>query len=75
MKCVVCKHGETKPGTMTATLEREGATLVFKGVPAEVCQSCGENYLSSEVGQMLLAQAEEAVKKGVQIDVRRFIAA
>jgi YgiT-type zinc finger domain-containing protein len=60
---------------MTATLEREGATLIFKGVPAEVCQSCGESYLSSEVSQKLLEQAEESLKKGVQVDVRRFIAA
>lgn len=75
MKCVVCKHGETKPGTMTATLERDGATLVFKGVPAEVCQSCEESYVSSETSQKLLKQAEEAIKKGVQVDVRRFVAA
>lgn len=60
---------------MTATFERDGATLVFKGVPAEVCQSCGESYLSSETSQKLLLQAEEAVKKGVQVDVRKFIAA
>lgn len=75
MKCVVCKHGETKPGSMTATFERDGATLVFKAVPAEVCQTCGESYLSSETSQKLLHQAEEAVKSGVQVDVRRFVAA
>jgi YgiT-type zinc finger domain-containing protein len=75
MKCVVCKHGQTKPGTMTATFERDGATLVFKDVPADVCQSCGESYLSSDTSQKLLLQAEEAVKRGVQVDVRRFVAA
>jgi YgiT-type zinc finger domain-containing protein len=35
MKCVVCKKGETKAGKATVTLEKDGATLVFKGVPAE----------------------------------------
>jgi len=75
MKCVICKHGQTKPGTMTATFERDGATLVFKSVPAEVCQSCGESYLSSETSQKLLFQAEDALKKGVQVDVRKFVAA
>ena len=64
-----------KPGSMTATFERDGATLVFKAVPAEVCQTCGESYLSSETSQKLLHQAEEAVKSGVQVDVRRFVAA
>ena len=33
MKCVVCKKGETKAGTTTMTLEKDGATLVFKSVP------------------------------------------
>ena len=75
MKCVVCKHGETKSGTMTALLERSGATIVFKGVPADVCQSCGESYLSSETSRKLLTQAEEAVKRGVQVDVRTYMAA
>jgi len=75
MKCVICKHGETKPGSTTTTLEREGATLVFKGVPADVCQNCGESYLSPDTTQKLLLQAEEAVKKGVQVDVRFFVAA
>ena len=75
MKCVVCKHGETSPGSMTATFERDGATLVFKSVPAEVCKSCGESYLSSETSEKLLLQAEDALKKGVQVDVRRFDAA
>jgi YgiT-type zinc finger domain-containing protein len=75
MKCVVCKHGVTKAGKMTATFERDNATLVFKDVPAEVCESCGESYLSSETSQKLLKQAEDAVKNGVQVDVRRFIAA
>ena len=75
MKCVICKHGETQPGFMTATFERENATLVFKGVPAEICQICGESYLSSETSQKLLQQAEDAVKKGVEVDVRRFVAA
>ncbi|MCA9913998.1 MAG: type II toxin-antitoxin system MqsA family antitoxin, partial [Anaerolineae bacterium] len=34
MKCVICKQGDTRPGTVTVTLERGGTTLVFKNVPA-----------------------------------------
>ena len=45
MKCVICKKGETKAGTATVTLDKEGATLVFKGVPARVCANCGEEYI------------------------------
>lgn len=37
MKCIVCKHRQTEPGTMTATLERGETTIVVKEVPADVC--------------------------------------
>jgi hypothetical protein len=32
MKCVICKKGRTKLGTATVTLDKDGATLVFKSV-------------------------------------------
>ncbi len=75
MKCVICKRGTTQPGTMTATFERSGATIVVKAVPADVCDSCGEGYLSKEVTENLLAQTEQAAKAGVQVDVRNYVAA
>lgn len=75
MKCVICKHGETRSGTMTATFERDGATIVLKEVPAAVCDSCGEDYLSQEITQQILEQVKQAAKSGVQVDIRRFTAA
>ena len=75
MKCVICKHGETRPGTTTITLERDGMTLVFKHVPAQVCQNCGEAYLDEATTARLLATAEEAARAGVHVDVRDFVAA
>ena len=36
MKCPICKHGETKHGEATVTLERGGMAIVFRGVPGEV---------------------------------------
>jgi hypothetical protein len=35
-----CKSGETRLGTTTVTLEREGLTLVMKEVPADICINC-----------------------------------
>ncbi len=75
MKCVICKHGETELGFMTATFEQENTTLVFKGVPADICQICGESYLSQETTTKLLKQAKAAVRKGLEVEVRKFIAA
>jgi YgiT-type zinc finger domain-containing protein len=74
MKCVICKHGETRPGATTVTLERGGATLVVKGVPARVCDNCGEAYLEDDVTHRLLVTAREALRAGVQVDVRDFSA-
>lgn len=75
MKCVICKHGETQPGTTTVTLEREGMTLVFKNVPAQVCENCGEAYLDEATTARLLATAKDAAHAGVQVDVREYVAA
>ncbi len=75
MKCVVCKHGETRDGKATITLERDSTTLVVKGVPANICDNCGEEYLSEEVTAQFLKSAEEAARAGVQVAVREYIAA
>jgi YgiT-type zinc finger domain-containing protein len=66
MKCVICKQGETQPGTTTMTLERDTTTVVFKNVPAEVCQICGEAYLDAATTRHLLHIVEEAARLGVQ---------
>lgn len=73
MKCVVCKVGMTRPGTTTVVLERGNMTLVSKGVPAEVCENCGEAYLSAEVSQRLIDNAENAIRSGVEVEVREFV--
>ncbi len=75
MTCVICKSSETQPGTATVTLEREGATVVIKRVPARVCKNCGEEYVDESVTARLLKIADEAVRAGVQVDVRTYAAA
>lgn len=74
MKCPICRHGETRPGGVTVTLEKKDVMLVFKDVPAEICDNCGEAFHSEEVSRALLAQAGEAARSGVEIDVRRYAA-
>ena len=74
MKCVICKLGETRPGTATVTLERNGMILVVRSVPARICENCGEEYLDEATASRLLYEAEEAARVGVQVDVREFVA-
>jgi YgiT-type zinc finger domain-containing protein len=75
MKCVICKQGETRSGTTTVTLEREGTVLVVRSVPAQVCQNCGEEYIDEDITAKLLQQAEEAVRAGVQVNIRTYVVA
>jgi len=74
MQCLICKHGDTRPGHSTVTMARSGTTLVLKGVPAEVCSNCGEAYHAEEVAGELLRQAEQAASAGVQVGVFRYVA-
>ncbi len=75
MKCVICKHGQTRRSTATITLEREGITVVFKSVPADVCETCGEEYVDDATTKHVLDTFEEAVRMGVVVDVRQYSAA
>ena len=74
MRCVICKHGETVPGSTIVVLTRATTTVVFREVPAAVCTNCGEEYVDSDTTARLIEQAENAVQSGVEIDVRRFAA-
>jgi YgiT-type zinc finger domain-containing protein len=74
MKCVICKQGETAIGRATVTLERGRTTVVIKDVPAEICDNCGEYYLSEEVTERVQKLAQQAVQQGAEIEVLRYAA-
>jgi YgiT-type zinc finger domain-containing protein len=74
MTCVICRHGETKPGYCVVTLQREDSVVVFKGVPAEICRNCGEYYLDDAVADELLQRAERTVATGAEVAVQRYAA-
>jgi len=72
MKCTICKHGETKLGVTTITLEKGNSTIVFKEVPAQICDNCGEKYIDKATTKDLLSKAREIVKNGVEVDIRKY---
>ncbi|MBN3911391.1 MAG: type II toxin-antitoxin system MqsA family antitoxin [Nostoc sp. NMS1] len=74
MKCVICQHGETKPGLVTVTLERDECIIVLKKVPAEICNNCGEYYLSDAVTEQVLEKAESAINNGAELEIIRYAA-
>jgi YgiT-type zinc finger domain-containing protein len=75
MNCFICKQGQTQPGSVTVTLERGQTTIVFKHVPAHICDNCGEAYIDERTTDRLMKDAEIAVQTGVQVEVRSFNAA
>ena len=72
MECLLCQHGETELSTTTLTLERSGTVVAFKEVPAQVCTNCGEAYVADEISMKLLAMAEQSVRDGIEIGVRKY---
>ena len=75
MICLTCKISVPVPGLTTVTLERDGAIIVFKDVPARICPNCGEKYFDSAITSQLLASAEDAITKGAELEVIRLQAA
>jgi YgiT-type zinc finger domain-containing protein len=69
MKCVICKQGQTHSGMTTVSLGRGYTTVIIKDVPAEICENCGEYYLSEEVTEKIHDLAEQAIQRGAEIEV------
>ena len=69
MKCLICKHGEVVDGAAVITLNRDATILVVKDVPAQVCNNCGEEYVTEEVTARLLKKATALAREGVDVAV------
>ncbi len=74
MKCAICRNGFTEVGYATVVLERDQTTLVYKNVPAQICDNCGEEYISSEVNKSLLSHARKEINRGVTLELLSFAA-
>ena len=74
MKCVICKNGDTSSGRVNAVLQRNECTIIFKDVPADVCENCGEYYLNEDVTNEILIRSETAIKNGAEVEILRYAA-
>ncbi len=71
---MTCRHGAAKPDRTTVTLQRGGCTIIFKNVPADVCENCGEYSLDESVTRELEHRAEIAVKNGAEVEIVAYVA-
>ncbi len=74
MKCVICKFGELQSGQTNVTHERDTHVVVITDVLADICDSCGEYYLSSEVARAVFDLAERSLASGREYSVLKFAA-
>ena len=74
MKCVLCKHRTTYNGAVNVTLERDGCIIVLKDVPANICENCGEYYLSQSTTAAVFERAERAIDRNAEVEILRFAA-
>lgn len=72
MECVVCKHGTTCKGHVTVKLERGESIVLFKNVPADVCENCEHFYLDEHTAMVILNEGEKAIKQGAELKVVRY---
>ena len=52
MKCFEC-GGEMIEATTILHLEKDKKPLIIEGVPAKVCQQCGEEYISGPIAEKI----------------------
>jgi YgiT-type zinc finger domain-containing protein len=71
MTCPICGE-ELGQGLTTFTSDVNGSVVVVRDVPAQVCGSCGEAFISEEVTASLLELAREAGSSGVESVVRHY---
>ncbi|MDX2190042.1 MAG: type II toxin-antitoxin system MqsA family antitoxin [Bacteroidota bacterium] len=69
MECVVCKNGNMVEGSTTITFEKEGQIVLFKNVPALVCQNCGHFTITEEQTEIILSRANNSIKSGAELEV------
>ena len=72
MKCAICRYGETQIGFTTLVLEKQQTTLIFKHVPAQICDNCGEEYISSQINQEILEKATKKISNEISLELLNF---
>ncbi|MCW5907687.1 MAG: type II toxin-antitoxin system MqsA family antitoxin [Chitinophagales bacterium] len=67
--CTTCKNGVMEKGTTTVTFDKDNMVIVFRHVPAQVCNVCGDYTIEGDVAKALLQAAKEERAKGHELTV------
>jgi YgiT-type zinc finger domain-containing protein len=69
MKCTLCETGMLKEGVTTVVLTRDEAVVILKQVPALICGQCGHYHLESPMARLVLEKANDAMSKGLEVEI------
>lgn len=69
MLCPICKFGNMKDGFTQVVFTRGKTTIIFKNVPAKICDDCGEYFLDEQISQDIYTQAENCISSGQEIAI------
>jgi YgiT-type zinc finger domain-containing protein len=69
--CPIC-GGDKKKGLTTFTVELRSTLLVVRGVPADICTQCGEEWISSDVSKKLEKITNDVRKKKPDLEIISF---
>jgi len=76
MKCIVCKNVMKRKKT-TIELRLKGDLIIIDGIPADVCDYCGEKVLSPEavdsVSKIYKNRDRKKMKKVISVPVYSFV--
>ena len=64
-----------KPGFTTVVLTRNEATVVFKQVPALICDDCGDYLLDEATSLVVYNRAEQVLSTGQELAIATFAVA
>lgn len=69
MNCTTCKIGSMIKGTTTVTFDKDSAVIVFRHVPANVCNVCGDYTIDGDIAKELMKAANEERSKGHELTI------
>ncbi len=64
MRCTSCGNGETRTGVTNLGFQADGAQVVVRDVPADICEACTEFFVDETTSSQVLALAHDAIAHG-----------
>lgn len=71
MNCILCKSNLTI-GVVNHIVDLDGHIIIIKGVPANICNQCGEYFIENDIAMKIEKIIEEVTKNKIEILVLNY---